>query len=49
MPLWLRKQLRRAYAEKNGYQVKILNQCWFYYRLKESSNLKKGKVQERRR
>ncbi|WP_088105702.1 cortex morphogenetic protein CmpA [Halalkalibacter urbisdiaboli] len=39
MPIWLRKQLKRAYAEKNRYQVKILNQCWFYYQRKE----KKGK------
>ncbi|TSB45857.1 cortex morphogenetic protein CmpA [Alkalicoccobacillus porphyridii] len=31
MPTWLKKQLRRAFAEKNKYQLRVLNQCWFYY------------------
>ncbi|MFB9988120.1 cortex morphogenetic protein CmpA [Bacillus benzoevorans] len=32
MPNWLQKQIRRAFYEKNRYQVKLLNQCWFFYR-----------------
>ncbi|WP_306984736.1 cortex morphogenetic protein CmpA [Alkalicoccobacillus murimartini] len=31
MPNWLQKQLRHAFAEKNRYQLRVLNQCWFYY------------------
>ncbi|MEH7456082.1 cortex morphogenetic protein CmpA [Bacillus pseudomycoides] len=31
MPTWLRKQMQRAYFEKNRYQIKLLNECWFYY------------------
>ncbi|MEY8350466.1 cortex morphogenetic protein CmpA [Bacillus cereus] len=31
MPAWLRKQMQRAYYEKNRYQIKLLNECWFYY------------------
>jgi hypothetical protein len=36
MPTWLRQQLKRAYFQKNRYQIKILNQCWFYYKGKET-------------
>ncbi|RQW18432.1 MULTISPECIES: cortex morphogenetic protein CmpA [Shouchella] len=32
MPTWLQNQLKKAYSEKNRHQVKVLNQCWFYYR-----------------
>ncbi len=39
MPTWFKRQLRRAYADKNRYQVKVLNQCWFYYQRKELQNL----------
>nr|WP_246439728.1 cortex morphogenetic protein CmpA [Bacillus benzoevorans] len=28
----MQKQIRRAFYEKNRYQVKLLNQCWFFYR-----------------
>ncbi|HDR3908717.1 cortex morphogenetic protein CmpA [Bacillus toyonensis] len=31
MPAWLKKQMQRAYFEKNRYQIKLLNECWFYY------------------
>ncbi|MDE5416074.1 cortex morphogenetic protein CmpA [Alkalihalobacterium chitinilyticum] len=31
MPYWLRKQLKAAFFQKNRYQIKLLNQCWFYY------------------
>nr|WP_295975455.1 cortex morphogenetic protein CmpA [uncultured Bacillus sp.] len=32
MPNWLQNQIRKAFYEKNRYQVKLLNQCWFFYR-----------------
>ncbi|MFB4212979.1 cortex morphogenetic protein CmpA [Shouchella sp. 1P09AA] len=32
MPTWLQNQLKKAYNEKNRHQIKVLNQCWFYYR-----------------
>ncbi|MGG0721808.1 cortex morphogenetic protein CmpA [Bacillus mycoides] len=31
MPTWLKKQMQLAYFEKNRYQIKLLNECWFYY------------------
>ncbi|MCM3761677.1 cortex morphogenetic protein CmpA [Alkalihalobacillus oceani] len=34
MPTWLRQQLKRAYLQKDSYQIRILNQCWFYYKKK---------------
>ncbi|MBB5326004.1 MULTISPECIES: cortex morphogenetic protein CmpA [Bacillaceae] len=37
MPTWLKNQMRRAYYEKNRYQIKLLNQCWFFYQKKHCS------------
>ncbi|NEU32601.1 cortex morphogenetic protein CmpA [bacterium LRH843] len=32
MPSWLRQQLKRAYFQKDLSRIRILNQCWFYYK-----------------
>ncbi|WP_155995011.1 cortex morphogenetic protein CmpA [Tuberibacillus calidus] len=32
MPAWFKKQLRSAYLNKDRYQIKLLNQCWFFYK-----------------
>ena len=32
MPLWLCNQLMQAYQKKNRKQVRLLNECWFFYR-----------------
>ncbi|WML42679.1 cortex morphogenetic protein CmpA [Neobacillus sp. PS3-40] len=37
MPTWLQSQIKKAFYEKNFYQVKLLNQCWFFYREKYCS------------
>ncbi|QST00312.1 MULTISPECIES: cortex morphogenetic protein CmpA [Pontibacillus] len=37
MPGWLQRQLMKAYQEKNSYQIKMLNQCWYFYRKKHCS------------
>ncbi|MBD8069666.1 cortex morphogenetic protein CmpA [Bacillus sp. PS06] len=37
MPSWLKNQMQRAYYEKNRYQIKLLNQCWYFYRKKNCS------------
>ncbi|WP_223703063.1 cortex morphogenetic protein CmpA [Sutcliffiella deserti] len=34
MPSWFKKQIQRAYLEKDRYQIKMLNQCWFFYNKK---------------
>jgi hypothetical protein len=36
MPSWFKKQMQRAYLEKDRYQIKMLNQCWFFYHKKNS-------------
>ncbi|TXC81880.1 cortex morphogenetic protein CmpA [Metabacillus litoralis] len=38
MPSWLQNQMQRAFLEKNRYQIKLLNQCWFFYREKEANS-----------
>ncbi|MGL4521751.1 MAG: cortex morphogenetic protein CmpA [Bacilli bacterium] len=46
MPTWLKKQLQKAFVEKNTTQIRILNQCWYFYRTKvlneESSEIKES-------
>ncbi|MCM3006661.1 cortex morphogenetic protein CmpA [Priestia koreensis] len=37
MPNWLMNQLQRAYYQKDRYQIKLLNQCWYFYRKKHLS------------
>ncbi|WLR42148.1 cortex morphogenetic protein CmpA [Bacillus carboniphilus] len=32
MPNWLQNQIQRAFLEKDRYQIKLLNQCWYFYR-----------------
>ncbi|XBO86597.1 cortex morphogenetic protein CmpA [Bacillus licheniformis] len=32
MPNWLKNQMQRAFYEKDHYQIKLLNQCWYFYR-----------------
>ncbi|CAM4520897.1 cortex morphogenetic protein CmpA [Paenibacillus typhae] len=32
MPQWLCNQLMKAYFKKDRRQIKMLNECWFFYR-----------------
>ncbi|NHN34298.1 cortex morphogenetic protein CmpA [Paenibacillus agricola] len=32
MPQWLCNQLMKAYHNKNRRQIRLLNDCWFFYR-----------------
>ncbi|RFU67375.1 cortex morphogenetic protein CmpA [Peribacillus saganii] len=34
MPVWFQNQMMRAYYAKDRYQIKLLNQCWFFYQRK---------------
>ena len=36
MPNWFQKQIRKAFYEKNFDQIKMLNQCWFFYQKKNT-------------
>lgn len=31
MPVWFKNQLQRAYYQKDRYQIRLLNQCWYFY------------------
>lgn len=39
MPEWLRKQLMRAFHGKDRRQIKLLNDCWFIYKKKNSGRV----------
>ncbi|WP_204498483.1 cortex morphogenetic protein CmpA [Aquibacillus albus] len=32
MPSWFKNQMSKAFLAKDKYQIKVLNQCWFFYR-----------------
>lgn len=32
MPTWLKEQLQKAFYEKNRVQIRVLNECWYYYK-----------------
>ena len=34
MPQWLCNQLMRAFQKKDRRQIRLLNDCWFFYRTK---------------
>ncbi|MCA0755722.1 cortex morphogenetic protein CmpA [Paenibacillus sp. N4] len=35
MPQWLCNQLMRAFLKKDRRQIKLLNDCWYFYRSKQ--------------
>ncbi|WP_094763104.1 cortex morphogenetic protein CmpA [Bacillus andreraoultii] len=37
MPNWLKNQIQKAFFEKNRYQIRLLNQCWYFYKKKNCS------------
>jgi len=34
MPQWLCNQLMRAFQNKDRRQIRLLNECWFFYHSK---------------
>jgi len=32
MPAWLCSQLQKAFRGKNVKQIRLLNDCWYFYR-----------------
>jgi hypothetical protein len=34
MPTWFQNKIQKAFYEKDRYQIKLLNQCWFFYKRK---------------
>ncbi|MFC5405088.1 cortex morphogenetic protein CmpA [Cohnella soli] len=34
MPQWLCNQLMSAFLKKDRRQIRLLNECWYYYRAK---------------
>ncbi|WP_139345618.1 cortex morphogenetic protein CmpA [Siminovitchia sp. FSL H7-0308] len=37
MPAWFQNQMQKAFLKKDRNQIKMLNQCWFFYRKKHCS------------
>ncbi|WP_409344219.1 cortex morphogenetic protein CmpA [Paenibacillus sp. MBLB4367] len=38
MPQWLCNQLMRAFQKKNRRQIRLLNDCWYFYRTRYSQS-----------
>ncbi|WP_155987854.1 cortex morphogenetic protein CmpA [Gorillibacterium massiliense] len=41
MPQWLSNQLMRAFQTKNRKKIRLLNDCWFFYRTQNWDSEKK--------
>lgn len=39
MPQWLKRQLKRAFNGKNTRQIRLLNECWFFYKEKNRESM----------
>jgi len=37
MPQWLCNQLMRAFLKRDRRQIRLLNDCWYFYRTKQYS------------
>ncbi|ALS26548.1 hypothetical protein IJ21_11390 [Paenibacillus sp. 32O-W] len=35
MPQWLCNQLMRAFQKKDRRQIRLLNDCWYFYRARQ--------------
>lgn len=35
MPQWLRNQLMKAFLSRDSKQIRLLNDCWYYYRAQQ--------------
>lgn len=46
MPQWLCNQLMRAFQSKNRRQVRMLNDCWFFYRNKTDRSFQENSKQQ---
>jgi hypothetical protein len=42
MPQWLCNQMMRAFQKKDLRQIKLLNECWYFYRSKQTTNNEDG-------
>ncbi|MBS4206464.1 cortex morphogenetic protein CmpA [Bacillus sp. FJAT-50079] len=38
MPTWFQNQIQKAFLDKNLHQIRLLNQCWYFYRKKHCAN-----------
>ncbi|WP_281890048.1 cortex morphogenetic protein CmpA [Paenibacillus sp. YYML68] len=38
MPQWLCNQLMRAFYNKNRRQIRLLNDCWYFYSTRKSDS-----------
>jgi len=36
MPQWLCNQMMRAFLNKDTRKIRMLNDCWYFYRTKQS-------------
>ncbi|AZK48333.1 cortex morphogenetic protein CmpA [Paenibacillus lentus] len=45
MPNWLSNQMMRAFHKKDRRQIRLLNDCWFFYYNRRNTNNETSKVQ----
>ncbi|MFD0715275.1 cortex morphogenetic protein CmpA [Paenibacillus sp. GCM10027626] len=45
MPQWLCNQLMRAFLKRDRRQIRLLNDCWYFYRTKQQPDDKSAAFQ----
>ncbi|RUT30679.1 cortex morphogenetic protein CmpA [Paenibacillus zeisoli] len=44
MPKWLCNQIMRAFHKKDRRQIRLLNECWFFYYNRPQDNHNAGQL-----
>ncbi|WP_114496543.1 cortex morphogenetic protein CmpA [Fontibacillus phaseoli] len=45
MPKWLSNQIMRAFHKRDRRQIRLLNDCWFFYYNRPDRNSESGNLQ----
>ncbi|MGG4555254.1 cortex morphogenetic protein CmpA [Paenibacillus sp. FSL W8-0186] len=45
MPNWLSNQMMRAFHKKDRRQIRLLNDCWFFYYSRRKDNNENNQLQ----
>lgn len=46
MPYWLRNQLMKAFSSRDARQIRLLNDCWYFYRAQQFYSRQSAEARE---
>lgn len=45
LPKWLSNQMMRAFLKRDRRQIRLLNDCWFFYYNRREADIESGKTE----